>query len=181
MATSSERLTLTFDQLLTLVREGQKSQGLDAEMVARLASQTAVAAADHTRQWWDESKFPQKSHFNPLGEKDHPRPDLRREILWLGYPLQKSELTRDEIERLNKIEPGNYHLPNPNGTGVQQYNFFIVREKSPGDPNSPIVVFWPCTDPSDRAKTDRYDRGRGMVDLLDSCFLRDLEETAIAV
>lgn len=56
---------------------------------------------------------PDISSFNPDGEKDHPRPALRRKTLWIGVPLQRDELTKEEITLFNSVE---HNLTARNGT-----------------------------------------------------------------
>jgi len=52
----------------------------------------------------ENARHPDVSAFNPDGERDNPRPELRRKTFWIGVPLIKDELTKAEIELFNKIE-----------------------------------------------------------------------------
>jgi hypothetical protein len=53
----------------------------------------------------ENARHPDVSAFNPLGERDHPRPAMRRKCFMSpGYELRAEELTREEIELLNSIE-----------------------------------------------------------------------------
>ncbi len=53
----------------------------------------------------ENARHPDISAFNPLGERDHPRPALRRKCFMSpGYELRAEELTREEIDLLNSIE-----------------------------------------------------------------------------
>lgn len=52
----------------------------------------------------ENPRHPDESYANPLGERDHPRPGLRRPVRFLGIPLEQHELRRDEIELLNSFE-----------------------------------------------------------------------------
>ena len=52
----------------------------------------------------ENARHPDVSAFNPLGERDHPRPKLRRKTFWIGVPLEQEELTREEIELFNAID-----------------------------------------------------------------------------
>lgn len=52
----------------------------------------------------ENARHPDISAFNPLGERDHPRPALRRKTFWIGVPLQQDELTKEEIDLFNAID-----------------------------------------------------------------------------
>lgn len=52
----------------------------------------------------ENARHPDVSAFNPKGERDFPRPPLRRKTFWIGVPLQASELSAEEIELFNSIE-----------------------------------------------------------------------------
>lgn len=107
----------------------------------------------------DDRDYEQRSVFNPLGEKAHPRPPLTQEIWWAGYKLQESELMREEIEALNALQPGTY---GPNGQ-------WTVRDMEPGTLPRKLMVKLPSTHEG-RVELIRYDRGRGLVDLLEEVF-----------
>lgn len=61
----------------------------------------------------ENARHPDVSAFNPKGERDHPRPELRRKTFWIGVPLQKDELTAEEIGLFNSVE---HNLTARNGT-----------------------------------------------------------------
>jgi hypothetical protein len=44
---------------------------------------------------------PDISSYNPLGERDHPRPPLKRPVFVLGVPVLAVQCTLDEINALN--------------------------------------------------------------------------------
>lgn len=46
---------------------------------------------------------PDVSSYNPDGERDHPRPPLRRPCFVLGVPVIAAQCTLDEIKELNKF------------------------------------------------------------------------------
>jgi hypothetical protein len=117
------------------------SGGLDAAAVARIASEAAVAASQKVRdQWWDDTNFPDVSSFNPLGERDHPRPELDGEIYWVGTRLTKDELTREEILALNQLRPGYYHRGQ-----------WVVTDLAPGSGSRKYLVMFPTMDAGMRA------------------------------
>ncbi len=63
---------------------------------------------------------PEISEYNPRGQKDFPMPDLKCEVL-MPWPLRKGfqhGLTREEVELMNLIEPGEYVISLLDGTEV---------------------------------------------------------------
>lgn len=52
----------------------------------------------------ENARHPDISAFNPKGERDFPRADLRRKTFWIGVPLVKDELTAEEIALFNGID-----------------------------------------------------------------------------
>jgi hypothetical protein len=48
--------------------------------------------------------FPDVSAYNPLGERDHPRPDLTRPTYFCGGEQRREWLTREEIDAFNAIK-----------------------------------------------------------------------------
>ena len=52
----------------------------------------------------ENARHPDVSAFNPMGERDHPRPKLRRKTFWIGIPLLQDELTAEEIDLFNQID-----------------------------------------------------------------------------
>lgn len=65
--------------------------------------------ADINKGEYNIANFPNKSVFNPEGELHAPRPAIVGEVSWVGTPCIGLELTRQEIELLNQIQPGKYH------------------------------------------------------------------------
>jgi hypothetical protein len=61
---------------------------------------------------------PMKSHFNPLGERDHPRDELKCQMFWAGYKMTKDNLRQSEIELLNRIDPGVYRVTKADGRTI---------------------------------------------------------------
>lgn len=52
----------------------------------------------------ENARHPDVSAFNPKGERDFPRAELRRKTFWIGVPLVKDELTAEEIALFNSVE-----------------------------------------------------------------------------
>lgn len=94
-----------------------------------LAMLIAMRQGDHdiAREQLKQTRKPslQRPHeiseFNPRGQKDFPMPDLKCEVL-MPWPLRKGflhGLTREEVELMNLIEPGEYVISLLDGTQVQ--------------------------------------------------------------
>lgn len=52
---------------------------------------------------------PDVNVFNPRGERDHPRPRLKCKM-FLPWEAEWESLTREEIQLLNLLEPGDYYV-----------------------------------------------------------------------
>jgi len=73
------------------------------------ASSTATAEAIRRSQDPSNPFAPNVSVFNPRGERDHPRPALKCRM-FLPWEAEVESLTREEIELLNLLEPGEYFI-----------------------------------------------------------------------
>ena len=113
MAKSSDDIqTLTVADLVTALRE---LKGNDDDTLKKRAEYEAEA---HRRLTKRENEFsPGVSVFNPKGERDHPKPELRCKMFWLGYPLQKDQLTPEEVDLLNRVnETGKFPFTRSDGS-----------------------------------------------------------------
>lgn len=81
------------------------------ERVASGQQASANATADAIRKSQDPSNMfaPNVSVFNPRGERDHPRPQLKCKM-FLPWEAEVESLTREEIELLNLLESGEYYI-----------------------------------------------------------------------
>jgi hypothetical protein len=59
---------------------------------------------------------PLQSSLNPLGERDHPRPELHCATLFCGMEQEREACSVDEITMLNLIEPGRYRVQKSDGS-----------------------------------------------------------------
>lgn len=92
--------------------------------------------------------YPGISAFNPQGEFKHPRPVLNGHVFWVGTPLHAGELTREEIELVNALVPGDYH-------GGQ----WVVRDLAPGVKNPEhrrLSVEFQCRDNDQRQDLPKF-------------------------
>jgi hypothetical protein len=51
----------------------------------------------------ENALHPDVSWYNPEGERDHPRPPLKRPAYFLGSPLEQGALSTEEIQLLNRF------------------------------------------------------------------------------
>lgn len=123
-------ISLTFEQLQTLLASAHGKQD-QSGLVEALADSIA-----RSREPIPENKFsPDVSVFNPLGERDHPRPGLKCEM-FLGtqdaktkqvnrtYPFLSGDVTAVEqiaLNTLHAIEPTNIELLDGSAIKVSVY------------------------------------------------------------
>jgi|MudIll2142460700_1097286.scaffolds.fasta_scaffold464496_1 hypothetical protein len=114
MPKSDEQIAISPETLKDIIA-GAVSQAVQAnqnrsadELAEVVAKATASATQTLKDQWWDEKLYPEISVYNPLGEKDHPRPEIEGEVYWAGAMLRKTFLTREEIELINRLQPGEF-------------------------------------------------------------------------
>lgn len=107
-------VNLTFEQLMALVKASQANAPSYEQMV-ELATKAAYAGADRVKpKELTIAQTERKSAYNPLGERDHPRPKLKCHMYFgsapLGSPKEVTTLTREEIDALNQLTPGHYRI-----------------------------------------------------------------------
>lgn len=92
--------------------------------------------------------YPAISAFNREGEFKNPRPSLNGHVFWVGTPLHASELTREEIELVNALVPGDYHG-----------GMWVVRDLAPGVKNPEhrrLSVEFQCRDNDQRQDLPKF-------------------------
>lgn len=90
---------------------------------------------------------PEISVYNPKGERDNPRPELRCMMVWVGFKLSNMGLTRDEIELLNQVKPGDYRVTKADGSTID----FTVDGKQDRAGKPELLSFhFPCKAVEDR-------------------------------
>ena len=91
---------------------------------------------------------PMVSAYNPLGERDHPRQELRCEMIWTGYKMEKDGLSREEIELLNRVEPGVYRVTKADGSRIP---FTITPRYNERQEVDRLMFHYPCKSTADRS------------------------------
>jgi hypothetical protein len=129
-----------FERLIEAIR-GNATDRVEAE-----AQIHALALKKQMRP--DNEHCPEMSVFNPLGERDHPRPDLVCEMFLGPYLLEKQTLLSKEIEYLNQLEPGSYEVTKGDGTTVPFH--VIPTWRLDGRTVEKLTIAFPCADDEQR-------------------------------
>jgi hypothetical protein len=127
-------VSLTFEQLKELLSVNQAS-AITPQMVAEIAAEAAAKA-----KMPENRRPPLISDYNPLGERDHPRPKLKCHIYMgsapVGSPRENTTLTRDEIEALNRMGPGFFRVRKMDGSNV------VVEVRGQVNANRQVERLW---------------------------------------
>lgn len=139
---TDQEVVLTLAQIIDLAKSMNQQQGLTPDMVAEIAAKaTAAATASIAGPKDDYRNDPKISVFNPLGDRDHPRPELLGDIYWAGYLLRGDELTKHEIDLLNQVQPGDFEIMSRDGGMLP----FKVRDLDPGSKDvRKLLILFPC-------------------------------------
>jgi hypothetical protein len=84
-----------------LQKLAERPAGLSAEQLATILASNAESTRKALKP--EIAAHPDISAFNPLGERDHPRPKLLHKVMFCGMELDAEELTLGEIELFNKF------------------------------------------------------------------------------
>lgn len=96
---------------------------------------------------WTQGRSISRSCRAGTSRKAHPRPELKGDVYWAGYLLRGDELTREEIDLLNQVQPGSYRMRDRGGNDQP----FIVRDLDPTVRGSRrLLILFPCTDTDQR-------------------------------
>lgn len=145
--------TMTRDELFSAIKLLADAIGGARQADASLADTLTKGIADAFERMegkfrdrdgnWNIANYPARSVFNPLGDNAEvgglPRPHLEGDVFWVGTPMDEREMTREEIELANQIEPGIYH-------GGQ----WKVINLAPGQHKRALLVVFPCAEPDAR-------------------------------
>jgi hypothetical protein len=125
-----------FERLVDAIRGNQSD---------RVETEAEIHARAMKRQLRPENEtHPDKSVYNPLGERDHPKPPLKCAMYHGPYVYEPQTLTRMEVELLNQLEPGSYDVTKGDGTVVP---FTVVPSfKLDGRTVERLTVNFPCAD-----------------------------------
>ena len=120
----------------------------DSGAAERLAGiQRFLLNQEQTRPHENLFNPPLYSHFNPEGERDSPRPELKCKIIWVGYELTKDGLTKAEITLLNRLQPGSFRVTKADGRTIP---FTVAAKENDGGQLERLTVHFPCKGSEDR-------------------------------
>lgn len=95
-----------------------QSGGITADQLEAVLSKLVTVQADaHSaamreiaeRDQRDDLNYPRISAYSyPEGDKKHPRDPFKCRIFWNGFDMDWDTTTAQEIELLNRVEPGDY-------------------------------------------------------------------------
>lgn len=105
----SDAMEKAFDRLAAAFERMAENQLIGADRVAKA---TKVASRP------SNEAFPSISVFNLRGDKDFPKPRLKYLIL-APYPIEHEMVTREEIELLNIVTPGEYVVRRNDNTKIK--------------------------------------------------------------
>lgn len=84
---------------------------------------------------------PRISVFNPSGDRDHPKPPLKCEMFWVGYDLRPEVLTPEEVDLMNRLEPGEYVVMKADRT---QIPLTVTAKRNSNLKLERLDVWFPC-------------------------------------
>src|SRR5262252_5112713 len=137
-----------------LVMSHQQMIEMISAAVGAAVSSAAKAQADPLadamkRALKPENAFsPQFSVFNPAGERDHPRPQLRCPYtLFDGIPIDGTTETVEELTLMNGLEAGEYFVTKSDNT---QIPFRVTEHRNDLGVLKRVDISFPYRDESDR-------------------------------
>lgn len=117
--TLQEQLDALQEQVAALLAVKSAPATSDDDRLEKILLRVAQMSADaHERAANPSNKtHPGVSVFSyPEGDRARPRPALKCEMFWCGYPVDLDTTTADEVELLNVAEPGEYTFERYNHT-----------------------------------------------------------------
>lgn len=122
-----------------LIAALKAATGNDDESMQKRAQYEAEAWTRLNKR--ENDPAPMISAFNPLGDRDHPRPALKCKMDWVGYPCERDSLSVEEIELLNAMEPGEYTFHRTDGTAER---LTVTPLTSPTGKLERLSFYFPC-------------------------------------
>ena len=98
-------------RILASIKDG----GGNTEIIERLLAQQEALVSKTIPE---NKTSPGISEYRPLGTAAYPHLALKCPMRWVGYDLTIDTLRVDEIEWLNKLEPGEYTVMKANGQKI---------------------------------------------------------------
>jgi hypothetical protein len=93
----------------------KNSGGANADVIERLLAQQEALV---NKTIPENKQSPGISEYRPKGTAAYPNLALKCKMTWVGYELTADTLRVDEIDWLNKLEPGEYRVTKADGTKI---------------------------------------------------------------
>jgi len=137
-------LTMTHQQMIEMI-----SASVTAAVTAASKAQADPLADAMKRALKPENAFsPQFSVFNPAGERDHPRPQLRCPYtLFDGIPIDGTTETVEELTLMNGLEAGEYFVTKSDNSLIP---FRVTEHRNDLGVLKRVDISFPYRDESDR-------------------------------
>ena len=155
-----------FSSLIEAIRGNQTDRvEVEAEIHARALKKQMSPQND---------TCPQISPFNPLGDRNHPRPRLKCAFFLGPYPLEPETLSVKELTLMNKLEPGQYEVTKADG---QMVIFIVIpRYHMDGRTLDKITIGFPCADSEQRQNYPPF--GQMLREVVDQIEVKQLTAPA---
>lgn len=130
--------------------QAQTPAGMSEDRLEMILARVAQMSADAQERAANPSNktHPAISVFsNPLGDREHPRPDLKCPMFWIGYPIEKDTTTAEEIQLLNLAEPGLFAFKRIDGRTTETLT--ITGERDPAGHVSRLLFTFPIAENRD--------------------------------
>lgn len=142
--TADDKLAEALNLIATMMAKQDKraeTEDLNTEDARRAGRRVGASGA------YENAFPPDFSAFNPKGERDNPRPELRCKMIWVGFKLAKEALTVEEINLLNQAQPGDYRVEKADGRTIP----FTIGGKADHAGRLEMLTFhFPCKSTEDR-------------------------------
>ena len=119
--------------------QGQARAGTDVGAALEQMTKTLSELAQRTRP--ENPEHNRISAYNPRGLRDAERPQLKCEMYWVGYPITPETQTDEEIEAMNRLEPGAYTVTKANGVTIP---FTVEGRRKQNGALESLWVNFPC-------------------------------------
>ncbi len=131
-----EKLANALEQVAKAITTGKKKDDDTLRDVVSLQQDMLVRQMPENKQPTGVSAY-----SYPEGDRLRPRPPLKCEMFWVGYPLDLDTLTPPEIDVLNQLEPGEFRVRKANGNLIP---FTVEAKRTMGGKIQQLWVNFPC-------------------------------------
>jgi hypothetical protein len=137
--TPADALAAALLEAVSKLAPRESGGGITVEQLETVLKSNAEATRKALKP--ENAQHPDVSAFNPLGERDHPRPKLRRKTSWAGTWLHEDDLMAEEIELFNAVD---HTLEARNGAWRAEL------KRTASDGTSELHITFPCVNTDDR-------------------------------